>query len=252
MVRKFSGPLLPGTTSVRQVNRRNKNYKKVSYKPGMRGLTKMVKAISLRQCETKKSNQYSTAGVSLFHNLAFYVPSLQSTEQGVSDPQGSIQDSRNRIGDEVIARGIKLKWFLENIADRPNVMYRIHVFRYNTLEVPLSDNYFWAGTDSNGGNMNRMLDKPNVERIKVIKEIMIKPTYQANYSVDPQNKVKTNFVECWIPLKNRKVKYNDDNSNDVRYTDIGFAVTTYDAINTAQTDQLANLQWSSCFYFKDP
>jgi len=217
-------------------------------------LTRMIKNVSLKNSETKKSSIYTGTAVSLFHNLAYYADNLQRTNQGVSDPEGFSQAGRNRIGDEVIARGIKIKWFMENLADRPNVMYRIIVFRYNTLEgvSGLTDPYFWRGTDGQGGNMNRMLDSPNPERIKVIKQMLIKPTSQANYSVDPQSKVKTNLAECWVPLNNRKIQYNDSDSQFVRFTDIGFAVTVYDAINTAQTDQLSNLQWTSTFYYKDP
>lgn len=218
-----------------------------------------MKNVALKNCETKKSSLYTGSSVGLFHNLAYYADNLQRTNQGVSDPEGYSQSTRNRVGDEVIARGIKIKWFMENVLDRPNVMYRIIVFRYNTLEgngPGLADPYFWRGTDGQGGNMNRMLDAPNPERVKVLKEILIKPTNQANYS-QPANGavgpfVKTNFAECWIPLNNRKVQYNDSDSRFVRFTDIGFAVTVYDAINTGQTDQLANLQWVSTFYYKDP
>lgn len=223
-----------------------------------RSLVSMMKNVALKNCETKKSSLYTGTAVGLFHNLAYYATNLQRTNQGVSDPEGFSQATRNRVGDEVIARGIKLKWFMENVLDRPNVMYRIIVFRYNTLEgqTGLADPYFWRGTDGVGGNMNRMLDAPNPERVKVIKEIMIKPTNQANYS-QPANGavgpfVKTNFAECWVPLNNRKIQYNDSDSRFVRFTDIGFAVTVYDAINTGQTDQLANLQWTSTFYYKDP
>lgn len=225
-----------------------------------RNLVSMMKNVALKNCETKKSSQYMATAVGLFHNLAYYVSNLQATNQGVSDPEGFSQAGRNRVGDEVIARGLKIKWFMENVLDRPNVMYRIIVFRYNTLEgngPGLSDPYFWRGTDGVGANMNRMLDAPNPERVKVLKEILIKPTNQANYSQPAQAGgagpfVKTNLAECWIPLNNRKIQYNDSDSKFVRFTDIGFAVTVYDAINTGQTDQLANLQWTSTFYYKDP
>ena len=80
-----------------------------------------------------------------------------------------------------------LKMFLENLADRPNVMYRIIVFRYNVYAdiapTNLSDQFFWSGTDGAAGNMNRMLDRPNGDRIKVIKDQYILPTNQANYTI---------------------------------------------------------------------
>lgn len=242
-------------------------YKRRAYKSRrkpavkMNSLTTMMKNVALKNCETKKANIYLATAVNLFHNLAYYATNLLATRQGLGNPEGMTEGSRNRVGDEVIARGLKIKWFMQNEADRPNVMYRIIVFRYNTLAGtpgPITDNYFWCGTDGEGGNMNRMLDRPNTERVKVIKEILVKPTNQANYSIQTAGPVpvgpfsKTNIAECWIPLNNRKIKYNNDDSPLVRFTDIGFAVTVYDAIGTAQTDNIADMQWTSTFYFKDP
>ncbi len=95
--------------------------KKVVRKPRLarKPLVKMMKAVTLKECETKKSSQYTTNSAELFHNLAYYTGNLQSTTQGTSDPEGTITATRNRIGDEVVARGISLKFFMNNKADRP-------------------------------------------------------------------------------------------------------------------------------------
>lgn len=225
-------------------------------------LTRMIKAVTLKQCETKKSSQYTTATQNIFHNLAYYVGNLLATTQGTTDPQGTVAAQRNRIGDEVLARGISLKFFLQNEPDRPNVTYRIIIFRYNVLQditpSTLNDPYFWAGTDGLGGNMNRLLDRPNTDRIKVIKEHWILPEKQANYSIQTAGpvpvgpKAKTMTRKFWIPMKNRKIKYRSDNSPYPMFTNVGFAVLAYDAINTAQTDNVCDLLWQSTFYYKDP
>lgn len=229
-----------------------------------KSVAKIVKSVALRQCETKRSSQYTESGQNLFHNLAYYAGNLLATTQGTSDPAGTAVAMRNRVGDEVIARGLSLKFFFQNMSDRPNVMYRIIVFRYNTLQdiptIPsvLSDQYFWSGTDGNAANMNRTLDRPKTERVKVLKEHWIRPESQANYSIQTAGPVpvgpfsKTSFRHFWIPLNNQKIKYRGDNSNFCRFTDIGFMVLAYDAINTAQTDNLAAFQWQSTFYYKDP
>jgi len=225
-------------------------------------LVKMMKAVSLKECETKQSSQYTQSSAELFHNLSYYAGNLQSTTQGVSDPEGTTTATRNRIGDEVVARGLSLKLFMNNKDDRPNVMYRIVIFRYNVLEgiapTPLTDTYFWSGTDGNGANMNRVLDRPNGDRIKVLQEHWIHPEKQANYSIQTAGPSpvgpfsKTMYRKFWVPLNNRKVRYRGDNSPYCQFTDIGVMVLAYDAINTGQTDILTDIQWQSTFYYKDP
>lgn len=225
----------------------------------------MMKTVTLRQCETKKSSIYSTATIKLYHNLANYQSNLLQTTQGTTDPQGTSQGILNRIGDEVLARGMKLKFFTQNSSDRPNVMYRIMVFWYNTLiDTPggapaLDDAYFWSGTDGNGGNMNRMLDRPNTDRIKVLVDKIYTPAYQGNFSLQSGSGTvnigpydKTNYHEYWVPLNNRKIKYNADNSQFPRFKDIGLAVLAFDATTTSQIDGLGGFQYSTTFYYKDP
>jgi len=227
-------------------------------------LTRVIKSVALKQCETKRSSQYTEPGQNLFHNLAYYAGNLLATTQGVSDPAGLTVATRNRVGDEVIGRGISLKFFFQNASDRPNVMYRIIMFRYNTLQdiptIPsvLSDQYFWSGTDGQSGNMNRTLDRPKTERVKILKEHWIYPEKQANYSIQTAGPVpvgpfvKTMHRHFWLPLNNQKIKYRGDNSNFARFTDIGFMVLAYDAITTQQTDNVSTFQWQSTFYYKDP
>lgn len=216
-------------------------------------IAKIAKAVQLKTCETKTSSQYTPDQAALFHNKAYYAGQLMATTQGVNDPSGLTQATLNRVGDEVIARGLSIKFNLENGAKNPNVTFRVIVFRYNTAEVPLNDNYFWCGTDSAGGNMARVLDKPNLERVKVIKTFFLNPSHEANYSATLDNqRIKSRTISCYIPLKNRRVKYNGDNLATTRYTDIGFMVLAYDSFITLETERIANLQWQSTFYFKDP
>lgn len=230
----------------------------------VKNLTNMMKTVTLRQCETKKSSLYPTATIRLAHNLANYQPNLLQTTQGVTDPQGTTNATNNRLGEEVIARGMKIKFFTQNSGDRPNVMWRLMVFWYNTIvdtagAPPLNDAYFWSGTDGVGGNMNRMLDRPNTDRVKVLKDVIISPANQGNFSLqsgtgttNPGPYDKTNYREFWIPLNNRKIKYNGDGSQFPRFKDIGIAVLAYDATTTAQTDGLGGYQYSTTFYYKDP
>lgn len=238
---------------------RKKYAKRKSRSSGKKNIGKMVsmmKTVALKVAETKKSSNYSTDTIKLFHNLAHYQGNLLATSQGVTDPEGLSNNTLNRIGDEVIARGIKMKFFTQTAADRPNVMFRIIVYWYNTIvgspsATPLDDSYFWAGTNGSGGNMNRMLDKANTDRIRVIFDKIYNPSL-VNLTQDPQNHSKTRFHEFWVPFNNRKIKYNADDSNYPKFKDVGFLVLAYDATTTAQTDGLGGYQFAYTFYYKDP
>lgn len=212
----------------------------------------MVKNVQLKQCETKRSSQYTEDLQKIFHNKAYYAGQLLATQQGTADPSGGNQAGKNRVGDEVIAKGLSIRWFLENVGDHPNVIYKIFVFEYNTLEQPLSDQYFWQGTDGFGANMNRTLDKPHTDRLKIKKIMTINPRLGSMNIGGTGGLVKSQMRQCWIPLNNKKIKYNADNSPNPRFRDIGFAILAYDAINTSETVVLTNMQWQSTFYYKDP
>jgi len=110
-----------------------------------RPLARMVKSVLLRTAETKRSSQYTKDPQQLFHNKTYYAGQLLATKQGVTDPHGADAATANRIGDEVVGMGISLRFFLENVKDHPNVIYKIYVFRYNTQQITagLTDTYFW-------------------------------------------------------------------------------------------------------------
>lgn len=216
-----------------------------------RPLARLVKSVMLKSVETKRSSQYTVDAAELFHNKTYYAGNLLATKQGVTDPSGADVASQNRIGDEVIGLGISLRFFLENLKDHPNVIYKVYIFRYNTQSLPLDDTYFWQGLNGSGANMNRTLDKPQTDRLKIIKTMTINP-YLGSMGGTNFDSAKTRMFQTWIPLKKRKIQYNADGSNFTRFTDVGFALLAYDAINTTEITVLSNLQWQSTFYYKDP
>ena len=96
--------------------------------------TRRIKSVMLRACETKESTQYTSTLQQLFHDRTYYTGQLLATTQGFTAGDGVADATNNRIGDQVIARGLKFKVYIENEAARPNVMYRIFLFKYNTNE----------------------------------------------------------------------------------------------------------------------
>lgn len=261
MPRRFSGPLVPGTTSVKQY--KGKKYlKRRAYGRNMLSLNSQIKKISLKQCETKQSNQYTATLQQLFHDRTYYAGQLLATTQGFTQGGGLAQATNNRVGNKVTAVGLKLRIYIENQLDRPNVMYRIIIFKYNTLlyagTASIQDNEFWEGPSGGGALTNRMLGKVRTKNIFVIKSRVIKPTYQANYSIQTAGPVpvgpfsKTDLQEFWIPLKNKVIQYRDEDSVFPTRDGYGFAVCAFDTQNTATSDHISNIMWQSTFYYKDP
>lgn len=248
-LKPLSGPLRPGESRrylMHNVRRRKK-----------KSLPQMIKQISLRQCETKKSH-FLRENTNLFHNGTLYVSNLLHTTQGVEAPEGGLQQSDNRVGDQVIARSLSVRLWISNKSDRPNVMYRAFLFRYNT-EVSLAtvgDSYFWAGTDGVGAIMNRMLDHPARDRVKILSSRIVQPSHEANYSqgVGSAGTVyeKSRLVTMYLPLKNKKIYYNEDGSAEPKYKTIGLAIVPYDAYGTPTSDIIGSFGYQATFSYKDP
>jgi hypothetical protein len=214
----------------------------------IKSLVSQIKSISLGQCETKTAGQYENS-IDLYHNLTHYVKNLLSTKQDVTANPGATE-AANRIGNEVVARGLKIK--LQFISDpkRPNQNVRYFVFRYEANE-PLTDAAFWAGPAGAGATMNRMLDHPDTRNVTILKTGLVQNRNKLPSDADT-GVVNNIYRDIWIPLNNRKVRYDANNSDVPKYTTIGMCFVAYDANNTLQTDILQYLGYSTRFYFKDP
>lgn len=250
MPRKYSGPLQPGKRSAYVPGRRNRRRLPV------KDLQKMIKRVSLNQCETKTSVQHAGAtsgdpAVDLFHNVTHYVPNLLASEQAITANPGALVIA-NRIGNEVIARGLKIK--LQFISDpaHPNVNIRGYVFRYEANEAPADAN-FWSGPSGAGGTMLRFLDTPDTRNVSIVKTFTVQ-NRNVSFNVDAGTTryVHNVYKDLWIPLKNKKIVYDSNDSQVPKYTTYGMCFTVFDANNTLQTDIIQYLSYTSRFYFKDP
>lgn len=227
-----------------------------------RSLNATVKRIALKQCETKQSNQYTASLQTLGHDRTYYTGQLLATTQGIAEPDGIEEATGNRIGNKVVARGLKMRVYLENEASRPNVMYKIFIFKYNTLLVAggatLQDPEFWCGTDGTGTITNRLLDSPQTRHIRILRSKTIKPVNQANYSIQTAGPVpvgpfsKTDYHEFYIPMKNKMIQYRDNDSVFPVRDGYGMAILAFDTQNTALSTHIGNVMWRSQFFYKDP
>lgn len=237
--RKYSGPLQPGKKSAAVPKTKPK-------------LTQMIKTVALKQCETKRSSKYQE-NVELYHNQSYYQTNLLNTTQGKENPSGA-NELGKRVGQEVLAKGLSLKLWISNKGDRPNVMYKIIVFKYPTRgTLIVGDAMIWQGTDGAGGMMNRMIDSVATNRVHVLCERMILPEKESDFSAGGElDREKSHYRDIYIPLRNRKTKYIEPDSFFPQDHDIGFLIVGYDAYGTASTDQVGSYAFVSRFYYKDP
>ena len=199
----------------------------------------------------------------LFHNKPWYVPSsilngvgfLGNIQQGTADPNDGTQPALARIGDEIYLQNVNVRCWLSNKVDRPNVMYRLILFKY-TAGLTLTDqDVFFTQT-------NKMLDRYNTESIKILATKMVKSTN--NYAntpifsllpppLDAQGREHSYFTTLnWRPSGGfEKIKYNEDASIPKMW-DIGMCIVCYDATGTLQTDNIASAFINVETKFKDP
>lgn len=204
-----------------------------------KSVRKIAKKTVMGTAETKSVGK-SSENVQLFHNKALYIANLLATTQGVKDPNDQSGNDA-RIGDSIRLTNANIKFWLSNKDDRPNVMYRLIMFWYDT-PLTLSDALcFFTQT-------NKMLDRPNTENISIIDQKYIFSS--SNYAVDANNHERSQLATLKGNWKGRKVQYDEGGASPKKRT-IGVCVVCYDAYGTLQTDNIASLASNYQINFKD-
>ena len=120
------------TNASMQLKRKNPGLSKTQAKT----VRKIAKKTVMGLAETKVFGQQEE-NVQLFHNKPLYISNLLSCKQGVKDDNGLV-DRDARIGDEIQLTNANIKFWLSNKLDRPNCMYRLIMFWYDST-VTLAD-----------------------------------------------------------------------------------------------------------------
>lgn len=267
MGRKYAGPLQPGKKSAYVPGTRKQRYRK------KQSLTQKIKKIQLNQCETKYSCKLSdslTAVSQQFINndaTLMVLNNCLGTTPGSSNPSGFNESTQNRVGDQIIAKGIKFAVWLESVSDRQNTHFGVIAFWYNpqlrnttgdsvyALNAEISK-VFWRGTNGDGGYMNRFLDQPNPDKVKVLKHIKLSnasANYYENIGTSPPDRENnTHMCEFYVPLKNKKINYRIDDIGVPQWKDIGLAIYAFNQNTALTSDNVGIFSASSRLYFKDP
>lgn len=241
--------LLKRTVKARRPLRKRKSYRK-----SKTGLVKLIQRTMLKKCETKDTHRI-LENQQLYHN----VPNIQNdflfTRQGMGDEDGGTSNYVARIGNEIVLRGLSMKIWLANKYDRPNVMYRIIVYRYKIDGSGYTNPPYQAQ-----GTSNFMIRDLDTDRFKILKSkiVNLQVGLSGNASTTSGSswaiygKEAHKIVKFWIPFKNQKYKYKSDDSGYGAYWDIGLSITPYDSYGTLTTDNIASYALSHKLYFKDP
>lgn len=187
---------------------------------------------------------YHNAGASGFQ---IYTGILYNLNGTADEDAPSANRYDTRIGDEIYLQDLEFRFWLSNKADRPNVMYRIIVFKYyDTVNVPTAISAVLAATG------NCILDYCEESKITVLRDMRVIPG-GTDFSLEPSaaNKEKSTFKKIMIPFNNTKVRYIESGARPKDW-DIGVAVVAYDAYGSTTLDNIASFGWNYRLRFKDP
>lgn len=229
--------------------RNTKKFVKKSYKKrSNKKLVNLIKKVALRPVETKHTH-FIGENFQLFHNVPDVQYAHLNTVTAVTDDNTGVQNFSCRIGDEVIARGLSYKFWFASKQDRPNVMYKIVFFKYQSREIPASiAPYYQQGT------ANYFTRDLNTEKYKIVKVV------QFNLETSGQRMTATDtfqpseghkYISVWLPMGNKKIRY-ENNTSVPSFQDYGYTVVAYDSYGTLTTDNIASYAVNRKFYFKDP
>lgn len=210
----------------------------------------IAKSVVLRTSETKMNvRKYDT--INVLHNqhggqrLGFH--NLLLTTQGVGDGTNDINNSFNRVGDEILPKGINLYLSILNNWQNPAAKYRLIVAKTRG-NVVSSVVHLLDITD------NATLDPIYPEQpLSIVYDRMIVPrlaTTGRHDSTEGHNSDTTTTRKVWIPLSG-KYRYSQDNGLEgLRYNLVAY-ILAYNHADTADTNILGRCTIATQFFFKD-
>ncbi len=206
-----------------------------------KGVKKIAKSVAMEIPE-KKVFGFREENVQLFHNKALYLSSWLSCKEGTADDNDGAANRLIRIGDELYLRNINIRFWLSNKLDRPNVMYKLFLFWYDSKATLSDTECFFTQT-------NKMLDRINNERISIIDQQTI---FSGPMYLNGTEKFEHSYL-CTLKgrWKGKKITYNEGGALPKK-RDIGLCVVCYDAFGTLQTDNIASLAYDGIITVQDP
>lgn len=190
-----------------------------------------------------KRKVYLNENLQLDHNKPVYIGKfLSDLAQGVNTGTDAVKQTV-RIGDRIKLKNFNLRFWLSNKLDRPNVMYKGVLFWY-----PVDVGSAITDQDVYFTQQNKMLDRYNDKRIKIIDTFIVKSTN--NYAVDANNHEHSYLATLNKSWKNKFIQF-ETNSPKAKGWELGFSLVAYDAYGTLQTDNIASYALNTQLTFED-
>ncbi len=190
-----------------------------------------------------KRKVYLNENKQLDHNKPIYIGKfLSDLAQGVNTGTDAVKQTV-RIGDRIKLKNFNLRFWLSNKLDRPNVMYKGVLFWYPVdlgAQITDQDVYFTQ--------QNKMLDRYNDKRIKILDTFIVKSTN--NYAVDANNHEHSYLATLNKSWKNKFIQF-ETNSQKAKGWELGISLVAYDAFGTLQTDNIASYAINTQLTFED-
>jgi hypothetical protein len=220
-----------------------------------------VKRVLMKNAETKYYD-IGAENLQLYHDMG-WGPGPATTQNAIRfNPWSHIINGAtkyNRVGDEITPVGIKLRLWLANKLDRPNILYRVIV-----AIIPKTINaVVTTGTNvdlfapMNLGTCNStMCAAIDIEKgIKVLYDRVITnekgfSAYATGLAGDQDGRECHKMLKLWITRKKRsKIRYEPNGT--VINNPLAVYVIPYDSYGTLQTDNICSCAFHMRMYWKD-
>jgi len=212
-----------------------------------RRMTALIRRTVLRVAEPKYRT-LTQGKVEIYHNCFHSVSGINTgflsllNQAGACPPQG-VGDTQ-RVGDQINISRFDIKMLIGQKADRPNV-----TFRYLVLSVPKGSAINYATWfDQQTGNV--LLDDPNVDFVKVIKQGIWRPN---EAGLGGTGGDEYTFVKRLSIRYKKNLKFGPvDAASTHNDNDLYLSIMAYDAFGSLISDNIAYIQCASTMHFKDP
>nr|WAE42933.1 MAG: capsid protein [Cressdnaviricota sp.] len=244
----------------RKYSSRRKTYRKTRGRFGAARRTARTFQTRVNRAVMKKTEtKYLDVGgenVQLYHNTG--IPGYAHVGPMIWNPWYTIANGNNRasrIGDKISPLGMKIRLWLSNKLDRPNVSYRIVAcimprLYQGAVVGPGSVDPAPALTAGTLGNY-AVLPWDKEKGIKVLYDKIVKITTPWGDATGNTQKECSKTHNLWIKRKSsRPIVY--DNNGYVLNNYFSLYVIPYDAYGSLTTDNIASMAYFYRLYWKDP
>lgn len=229
---------------------------------------KAAKAVIMKNVETKHASN-GIEDLYLYHNGAGIASGAAAQPNGLAVldnvwfnvvPGTSVI---NRVGNEIFPRGISIRFYLENMIERPNIHFRVIAgFRPKTnSDGTLTSVISMKEMLDAGSNGNLIRHTSTDQGYTFIYDRVFRAEMGANLYANPdvpadQNNVRSHtFKKIWLrPRKGSKIIY-PSSATGVAISPINraffFTIIPYDSYNTLTTDNIARVSLQYKLYWKD-